>query len=555
VNDIKDLKEAFGKKGKKEKIHFTSLHIKNDSFIAEQVYDKENGARFCCYSPSTGKIEYYNSIAEHGVQIRPWFGEEVEKNAIYLPTHAEEYGSDEELDTKLADFITTWLDIPENVLRFGIWNIKRSWVYERFHTLNYLRALGDSGQGKSRFLDTLGYLHYKPIATSGASTAAPIFRIIDKWRGTLIMDEADFQKSDEAQDIIKIINQGYERGRYIMRCDKENKNRVNFFDPFCPKILATRNTFQDKAVESRCITQVMTGTLRKDIKWNLNPDFFEKAMELRNMLLMWRFRHYFTINPNYSGELGVKGLEPRVMQLVNSFVSLFGHNESQLAKFRDFIKSYQDDLVDERRNSFAGTIVEGIYRLKEEDGMEDISAKDIIIQQDMRNKKGELISPRSLSSTLRALGFQKTEIKRIGTETKRCIPLETEHLNSLFRRYGVTVVTIDRDTGDTENKAKYASFGGIHIARNNRNSVTPDNDQPTKNCQSKLQTIKSQDLKNILEIIKHKAQKSEKGLVDIGDISRTALNLDEKDIEHILSLLARDGDIYEPVSGFVGVLE
>ena len=57
----------------------------------------------------------------------------------------------------------------------------------------------------TRFLDTLGYLHYKPIATSGATTSAPVFRIIDKWKGTLIMDEADFQKSDEAQDIIKII--------------------------------------------------------------------------------------------------------------------------------------------------------------------------------------------------------------------------------------------------------------------------------------------------------------------------------------------------------------
>ena len=66
-----------------------------------------------------------------------------------------------------------------------------------------------------------------------------------------------------------------------MRCDRENNNQINLFDPYCPKILATRKSFQDKATESRCITQVMKGTKRKNIYWNLNDDFWEEVQKIR----------------------------------------------------------------------------------------------------------------------------------------------------------------------------------------------------------------------------------------------------------------------------------
>ena len=314
----------------------TSCHIVEEKgMIAEQVYNDEN--KFCVWQD--GKINYTESFYDNGLNYFPLEGEEIEKGAIHLPSKAEEYGTDEELDNELKEFIVKWLDIPEDVLQFAVWNIKRSWVYERFHTLNYLRALGDTGQGKSRFLDVLGLLHYKPIKTSGATTPAPVFRIINKWHGTLIMDEADFQKSDEAQDIIKIINQGYEKGQFVMRCDQDNKNKIDFFDPYCPKILATRKTFYDKAVESRCITQVMKGTRRKDIAWNLNKDFFDNVLKLRNKLLMWRFDNYFKIDPNEKIEFDLGNLEPRVEQIVASFIKLFKKIKSNWKYLRNSLKT------------------------------------------------------------------------------------------------------------------------------------------------------------------------------------------------------------------------
>lgn len=445
--------------------------IEYDGKLIEQCYKAGEGVCFAIWDGK--KVEYKRNTKINDIIYEPIFAEEIEKKAILLPTKAEEYGTDEQLDNEIKEYITKWLDIPDDVKQFALWNIKRSWVYERFHTLNYLRALGDTGQGKTRFLDVLGHIHYKPIATSGATTSAPVFRMIEKWKGTLIMDEADFAKSDEAQDIIKIINMGYEDGKFVMRCEQNNISNVNFFNPYCPKILATRKTFQDKAVESRCITQVMKGTNRQDIPFNLNDDFFKTAQRLRNKLLMWRFRNFNNIDPNKQVDLGLD-LEPRVKQIVNSFVGLFGNDNVQLTMFKEFIKNHQEELIDERRNSWAGAIVGGIHSLLEK-GEINISTQDIITECGLTNNTGQTLKPRAISSTLKSLGFGKTTIKRIDKIVKRCVPLEVGVVSNLLKRYGydVSVVTILRESIISVTNHPIPIQSALHNTCYNSNNVTP----------------------------------------------------------------------------------
>lgn len=459
--------EQWGEKQEDENEIYTSLYINEEKhIIAEQICDN-NINKFCVYNTETKEINYKDCIIDD-ITYNPIIGEEILKGAILLPSKAEEYGTDEKLDKEILTFISKWLDIPDDVKQFALWNIKRSWVYERFHTLNYLRALGDTGVGKTRFLDVLGHIHYKPIETSGATTSAPVFRVIDKWRGTLIMDEADFSKSDESQDIIKIINMGYEKGKFVMRCDQNDASKINFFDPYCPKILATRRTFQDKATESRCITQVMKETTRKDIPYNLNDDFFSETQTLRNKLLMWRFRNYYKINPDKSIDLELD-LEPRVKQIVVSFVSMFCDDEKQLEKFKVFIKNYQEELIEERRNSYYGGVVSAIHDLLEE-SITAFSGKDII-------EKGSLeVKPRSMSSILKMLGFKKTIMKKVDGQVKRCIPLEKEMLTNLFKRYGNEVTVVTAITEISKNILNYENEPKTHKKTPHalRNTVTTD---------------------------------------------------------------------------------
>ena len=424
---------------KKEKINRVSSYIdEKNQILVEEIYTKKDGVMFCMCDCKTGKITYCKSFTIGKIKYYPQVGEEIDKGVIKLPTKALEYEDDLKLDKEIWDFSYKWLDIPADFRQFCIWNTKRSWVFQRFHTLNYLRYLGDTGTGKTRGLDTFGYIHYKPIKTSGSTTPAPLFRIIDKWRGTIVMDEADLKQSDESQDIIKVINLGYEEGGFIMRCDQNNADQINFFDPYCPKILGTRKSFTDKATESRCITHVSEVTDRTDIPVELDDNFKKEVEEIRNKLLMWRFKNYFKIDLTKKYDLG--DIEPRVKQIVSGYIPLFGNDEKQMEIFKNFIKTYQQDLIEERSSSFTGQVVKAIHSLIE-NGNLTFTTKEIVSEGEFKDFQGNIMKPQSLAGQLRSLGFKKSKSIKLLGKTKRIILLDDVHLSKLFKRYGLEKVT------------------------------------------------------------------------------------------------------------------
>ena len=497
-NALKDVEETKERKEKKKEDDENTRHInkfvdEKTQIIIEQVYDKEkNKSQLCVFNFKSKEIKYVDVWEHNGLKYVCQEGEELEKGAVLLPSKAEEY-NEEKLNEEIKIFVGVWLDVPKDVIRFGIWNIKRSWVYDKFNSLNYLRALGDTGLGKSRYLNTFGSIHYTPIFTTGATTPAPLFRILDKWGGTLVMDEADLKKSDESDDVIKIINQGFEKGNWIMRCDQNDASKISFFNPYCPKILATRKTFQDKATESRCITHVMEIKEVKNIPANLNDQFWKDAESLRNKLLMWRFKNYFKIDLNKTYDF--KDLEPRIKQIVNSYVPLFSSNEKEMREFEDYITKYQEELIEDRQSSFDGVVIGAIHTLLKR-GCREFNAKEIIEEGQIMGRTGKLLTPRGLSSSLKSLGFKKRTDVRIGKTIKKIIPLEPQHLQNLMKRYGfdVSVVSVVVDSyknnkesdSDTiprflrEKRDSVSVGGAIHKDRNNRNTETEKETETTE---------------------------------------------------------------------------
>jgi hypothetical protein len=126
-----------------------------------------------------------------------------------------------------------------------------SWVYHSFNELPYLRLRGDPGSGKTRLLLTVGSLCYKPIFASGASTFSRLCRILDAFRGTLIIDEGDFRLSDERAEIVKILNNGNAKGFPVLRSEVSGKGEFNprAYAVIGPKLVATRGFFEDRALE------------------------------------------------------------------------------------------------------------------------------------------------------------------------------------------------------------------------------------------------------------------------------------------------------------------
>jgi len=280
------------KKNKKEEeekiVHYTSF-VEDGNSIYEQIKGDK-------YIDKDGRLYREKEIG--GVTFRPIHAEEVDREVVLLPEKIEDYKDIPTLIEEIKTFIHKYYDFEDHHLLFSSWYVLLTWVYDRLNTINYLRALGDFGTGKTRFKETVGRICYKPILGSGAGSIAALKRMVDKWKGTVLTDEGDFKDDDERGALVKFYNLGFEKRQCIYQCDKNDPNKIDFFDPFCPKIILSRKTFKDQALESRCLTHITKTTNRKDIPIILGDSFFEEQDILRNKLLKFRFDYYFKIDIN-----------------------------------------------------------------------------------------------------------------------------------------------------------------------------------------------------------------------------------------------------------------
>lgn len=428
----------------KNKFYTSCIIDKEKKILVEQIWDKDNGSRFCIYDDNTKEIKYIKEYQDGIKRYVPNEGEEIEQKSVIFPSGAIEYVSDNELDIQILKFVDKWLEVPEQIRKLGLWNTKKSYVYDLFKTTNYLRIRGDLGMGKSRFLDVWGYISYRPLITTGSVSPSPLFRMITKYKGTLVMDEADLKQSDASDEVIKVLNQGYEKGKFIWRCDPDKISDIKTFDPFCPKIIATRLAFVDKATESRCITHIAEPLQNKSIPSETDDSFYKEAEEIRNKLLMWRFRNFFNIKIDVKIDLG--DLEPRVKQLVNGFGVIFSKDEVEMEIFKEWIMEYQKDLIVERQDSLAGEILEALHSLILSGG-KYFTNQMIIDEGKIKDYNGKDMNPKKLTSQLRSLGFGKNIWMKEEGKSKRCIQLKKKHLNPLFKRYGFEEINIDFDNG------------------------------------------------------------------------------------------------------------
>ncbi len=424
----------------------------------EEVLTNDKKIMFVMYDSISGMAKLVPEYETSNCIYKPLDGQEVQEGYIYLPSGIIEYESDDKLEEDLKSFIRKWLDIPEDFLQYCVWEIKQSWIYDKLNTINYLRFLGDTGLGKTRALRCVGYLHYKPIVTSGASTVAPIFRIIHKWKGTLLLDELDLKMSDETADLIKLINLGYEKGNPIMRCEQNNLDNIQFFDPYCPKVISTRKPFEDKATESRCFTTVMSGTNRTNIPPNLDNDFYNEAKILRNKLLLWRLRNYEKIKIEEYKNIDLGELESRIKQTHLGLLPLFAKDEKKLEFFKLYLQKLQENIIQDRQDSFEGLIIKAFCELVFELGQLDIIPNDLITHggfMDYRKKPAEPMKPQGINKYLKELGLgEKEEVKKVNGAAKKCIKYTKEQLKNLAKRYGYEII---EDNSNTEKQTKIIS--------------------------------------------------------------------------------------------------
>ncbi len=346
--------------------------------LYEMVFDRSTNKTSFSKISRDGKIEcLLEEVEIEGKKYKPLppTYNLVDKDVILFPSVATEYQSEEEILKEIQTFIHKYLDISEVFEQIATYYVLFTWMFDKFNEVPYLRAIGDFGSGKSRFIQAIGILCYKPVFTGGATTPSPIFRIVNEVHGTLIIDEADFKFSDMTSEIVKILNTGYQRGMPVLRSEGKGTFEVKAYDVFCPKIVATRETFSDKALESRFLVEEMgAGKLRADIPRTLDESFYKEAENIRNKLLMWRLKNYF--EPIERRHDLIEGIHPRLNQIVMPLLSII-KDEAIREHLKTFIVKYNTDLVADRGLSWESDIVFAVLKLEYELKVHEITVKQI----------------------------------------------------------------------------------------------------------------------------------------------------------------------------------
>src|SRR5260370_38051324 len=207
----------------------TASAVLPDGEIVEMVYDPiVRKTQFVSGTADTWKYEDSISLSstERLVPYSPT-NNLVKHGVVLFPSEPEEYGTEAELISRLREFIHRYVDVEEDFEEIATYYVLFSWVYDAFHDVPYVRVRGGYGTGKTRFLLTVGSICYKPIFASAASTVSPLFRLLDSFRGTLILDEGDFRYSDEKSEVVKILNNGNARVFPVLR--KEGSRQRDFY--------------------------------------------------------------------------------------------------------------------------------------------------------------------------------------------------------------------------------------------------------------------------------------------------------------------------------------
>jgi hypothetical protein len=300
------------------KIELVRGLVDDENGMVELTFDPKRvpAIQFAVRLPS-GEISYTTEIPFSDRTLilpqKPRIRSLITKPAVLLPSRCQYYGSQEDLVTEVTSFIHKYAEIePEWEARLAYY-VLLSWVYDRFTAIPYLKFEGEPDTGKSRYLDVLEHLCYRAVSMSGATTPSPIFRMIELFGGTLLLDEADYKFSDESDEITKILNCGYMQGKPVWRAEKDGDHHEPVpYEVFGPKIIAQRHPFKDVATETRCLTyRTKERRVRDNIPRQLPPEFYSEAVVLRNKLLQWRFdnRDRIEINEKPLLEMGSRATQ------------------------------------------------------------------------------------------------------------------------------------------------------------------------------------------------------------------------------------------------------
>jgi hypothetical protein len=196
---------------------------------------------------------------------------------------------------KLSDTDALLLQIQRRLQRHIVFSLEQAvitalwvlftWIHEvATHSPKLLLTSAVGNCGKSTLLSLIGYL--VPRALNCVSiTEAPLFRSVEYWSPTLLIDEADVLLVNN-EPVRAIVNGSWAKGFGVVRCIGDD-NTPHFFPIFCPQAISMVGKRLPHTTLSRSIVIEMTRKLDSENVEHFNLLDDADLMQLRQQALRW----------------------------------------------------------------------------------------------------------------------------------------------------------------------------------------------------------------------------------------------------------------------------
>lgn len=362
----------------------------NSGYLVELFYDRKAKKIRLAYAHITDmksnvrEIKVAPFLVIRGTKVEPpEYDEIIETGVVKLATGLGPSKSSSYLIEKMAEYYQRFFYLEEKSrYKFCASYSLFTWVYDCFEALNFLRARGGSGSGKSDFMYLIGLTSYRFAVTLSTSSAASYRGLAKMYRASVMIDEADsLMKKDDGQ------MEAFLKGRAMVRyanslnmmetMTPNGKGYVPAVTPvYGPTFITMYKSFADAGIENRCVTfdlsQVDTLTLDKH---DMEPGYYppeleEEAEEIRNMCLQWRLETWqpkieLTPEQRKKHKLADKLVSPRVNQVLRPMkvLAVLQNDEDLLSDLMMIGRANYEDEMIKRAGSFEAMALRAIVAL------------------------------------------------------------------------------------------------------------------------------------------------------------------------------------------------
>lgn len=193
---------------------------------------------------------------------------------------------------------------PGQPAAVALW-IMMSWLFERFKLLPQLLLSSPVKRcGKTTLLELISYIVNRAL-TAANLTSAAVFRSIEAYRPTLLIDEADtFLGGGANPELTGVLNSGHNRATaYVIRVQEIDGEWVpTRFATFCPKTLAMIKAPPDTQLDRSIVIEMQRKPTSRTVQ-PLGLDAEQSFRDLKRKLTRWRddtpdtFEHDLTACP------------------------------------------------------------------------------------------------------------------------------------------------------------------------------------------------------------------------------------------------------------------